>query len=333
MANSRVSVGLALSSPIVLTRNSATLQGARHLNWQQIRSRGAITNSSIACPHRFGVQAVAIAAISSQVLKPAVPTASQDIVRGFLQWPLWGRLGWLEVKRRYRRTVIGPFWSSISLATYVIAVGILGAGLWNQSVNEYLPFLVSGMLAWMFVSTIVTESCGLFINGSDLFGKFSFDYSLLAYALVWRNLITFLHNLIVYLVIVLLLAPQLITPNFFLVIPGMFLLLVGGVSVALLCGMLCLRFRDVAQVITSIMQIALLITPIFWPASSLGGTSRFIFVELNPCYRIIDVVRRPLLGSAPTLTSYAAVLGMVILAWLLAYIAFRRFRHRIAYWA
>jgi ABC-type polysaccharide/polyol phosphate export permease len=276
---------------------------------------------------------VAIAAISSQVLKPAVPTASQDIVRGFLQWPLWGRLGWLEVKRRYRRTVIGPFWSSISLATYVIAVGILGAGLWNQSVNEYLPFLVSGMLAWMFVSTIVTESCGLFINGSDLFGKFSFDYSLLAYALVWRNLITFLHNLIVYLVIVLLLAPQLITPNFFLVIPGMFLLLVGGVSVALLCGMLCLRFRDVAQVITSIMQIALLITPIFWPASSLGGTSRFIFVDLNPCYRIIDVVRRPLLGSAPTLTSYAAVLGMVILAWLLAYIAFRRFRHRIAYWA
>ena len=245
---------------------------------------------------------MAIAAISSQVLKPAVPTASQDIVRGFLQWPLWGRLGWLEVKRRYRRTVIGPFWSSISLAIYVIAVGILGAGLWNQSVNEYLPFLVSGMLAWMFVSTIVTESCGLFINGSDLFGKFSFDYSLLAYALVWRNLITFLHNLIVYLVIVLLLAPQLITPNFFLVIPGMFLLLVGGVSVALLCGMLCLRFRDVAQVITSIMQIALLITPIFWPASSLEGTSRFIFVELNPCYRIIDVVRRPLLGSAPTLS-------------------------------
>jgi ABC-type polysaccharide/polyol phosphate export permease len=279
------------------------------------------------------VQAVAIAAISSQVLKPPVPTASQDIVRGFLQWPLWGRLGWLEIKRRYRRTVIGPFWSSISLAIYVIAVGILGASLWNQSVNEYLPFLVSGMLAWMFVSTIVMESCGLFINGSDLFGKFSFDYSILAYALVWRNFITFLHNLIVYLLIVLLLAPQLLTPNFVLAIPGIFLLLVGGVAVALLCGMLCLRFRDVAQVITSIMQIALLVTPIFWPPNSLAGTSRFIFVDFNPCYRIVDLVRRPLLGNAPTLTSYATVLSMVIVAWILAFIAFRRFRHRIAYWA
>jgi ABC-type polysaccharide/polyol phosphate export permease len=289
--------------------------------------------SPAAFPHRLGVQAVAIAAITNQRLTPPVPTASQDLVRGFLQWPLWGRLGWLEVKRRYRRTVIGPFWSSISLTIYVIAVGILGAGLWNQSVNEYLPFLVSGMLAWMFVSTVVIESCGLFINGSDLFGKFSFDYSLLAYALVWRNLITFLHNLIVYLVIVLLLAPQLITATSFLVIPGMFLLLVGGVAVALLCGMLCLRFRDVTQVIANIMQIALLITPIFWPPSSLEGRSRFIFVDFNPFYRIVDVVRRPLLGSAPTFTSYAAVVGMLMLAWIVAYIAFRRFRHRIAYWA
>src|SRR5437762_11454589 len=107
-------------------------------------------------------------------LRLLVTTGPADLIDGLKRYDLWGRLGWLEVKRRYRRTVIGPFWSSISLAIYVIAVGILGSGLWNQSVNEYLPFLVSGMLAWMFVSTIVTESCGLFINGSDLFGKFSF---------------------------------------------------------------------------------------------------------------------------------------------------------------
>jgi ABC-type polysaccharide/polyol phosphate export permease len=279
------------------------------------------------------VQAVAIPAVSGQVLASPVPTASQDIIRGFLQWSLWGRLGWLEIKRRYRRTVIGPFWSSISLAIYVVAVGILGSGLWSQSVREYLPFLVSGMLTWMLISTIVTESCALFIHGSDLFGKFSFNYSLLAYALVWRSFITFLHNLIVYLVIVLSLAPHLMTTNFVLIIPGVLLLLLGGVPIALLCGMLCLRFRDVTQLITSIMQIILIITPIFWPPSSLEGTSRLVFVEFNPLYQVIDMMRRPLLGNAPTLISYVTVLGVVILAWLAAYLVFRRFRRRIAYWA
>ena len=100
-------------------------------------------------------------------------------------------------------------------------------------------------MTWMFISTIVMESCGLFVHGSDLFGKFSFHYSLLAYALVWRSFITFLHIQSVLLVIVLLLAPQLMTANFVLVIPGILLLLLGGVPIALLCGMLCLRFRDV----------------------------------------------------------------------------------------
>jgi homopolymeric O-antigen transport system permease protein len=276
---------------------------------------------------------LATATLSDRNLKSPVPTASQDIVRGFLKWPLWGRLGWLEVRRRYRRTVIGPFWSSISLAVYVIAVGAVGAGLWNQKLDQYLPFLVSGLLVWMLFSTIVTESCGLFISGSDLFGKFSFDYSLLAYALVWRNFITFLHNLVVYLLIVVVLAPRLLTPVVLLVIPGIVLLLIGGVAVALFCGMLCLRFRDLAQLITSVMQIALLITPIFWPPSSLTGASHLVFVEFNPWYRIIDVVRSPLLGNVPSLASYAAVLGMVVVGWTMTYVTFRRFRHRIAYWA
>jgi homopolymeric O-antigen transport system permease protein len=276
---------------------------------------------------------LATAALSEQNLKSPVPTARQDIVRGFLKWPLWGRLGWLEVRRRYRRTVIGPFWSSISLAVYVIAVGAVGAGLWNQNLDQYLPFLVSGLLVWTLVSTIVTESCGLFINGSDLFGKFSFDYSLLAYALIWRNFIAFLHNLVVYLLIVVVLAPRLLTPVLLLAVPGIVLLLTGGVAVALFCGMLCLRFRDLAQLITSVMQIALLITPIFWPPSSLAGASHLVFVEFNPWYRIIDVVRSPLLGNVPTLASYAAVLGMVVVGWTVTYVTFRRFRHRIAYWA
>jgi ABC-type polysaccharide/polyol phosphate export permease len=279
------------------------------------------------------VQAVEIATVSGQALTSPVPTATQDIIRGFLQWPLWGRLGWLEVKRRYRRTVIGPFWSSISLAVYVVAVGILGSGLWNQSTHEYLPFLVSGMLIWIFIFTIVTESCGLFIHGSDLFGKFSFNYSLLAYALVWRSFTTFLHNFIVYLIVVLSLAPQLLTTNFLMVIPGIALLLLGGVPIALLCGMLCLRFRDMSQLISNIMQIILFITPIFWPPSSLRGTSRLVFVEFNPLYQIIDLMRRPLLGNVPTLISYLTVLGMVIVAWLVAYLVFRRFRNRLAYWA
>ena len=43
----------------------------------------------------------------------------------------------------------------------------------------------------------------------------------------------------------------------------------------------------------------MLITPIFWSADNLTGVRQFVFVQLNPIYRLIDIVRSPLLGIAP----------------------------------
>ena len=89
--------------------------------------------------------------------EPLTTTAAKDFVEGLKQWELWGRLGWLEIKRRYRRTVIGPFWSVISIAVVVLVLGGLGAGLLSQPVGEYLPFLAAGMVVWT-PSTIISPS-------------------------------------------------------------------------------------------------------------------------------------------------------------------------------
>jgi ABC-type polysaccharide/polyol phosphate export permease len=286
-----------------------------------------------AIPGGPGVSMTSVPKTSSGSLRSLGLTAGQDIIGGLLKTQLWGRLGWLEVKRRYRRTLLGPFWTSISLAMYVIAVGIVGAGLWHQDINQYLPFLISGMVAWVLVSTIITEACSLLVSGNALFRNITFEYSILAYSLVWRNLIVFLHNLVVYVLIVGLLRPELISFTALLAIPGVMLVALNGVWIALLCGMLCLRFRDVTQLVTSLVQISMLITPIFWPPDSLSGTRRLIFVETNPLYHMVDIVRAPLLGKMPGLTSYVVIVVITGLGWYLAYIALRRFRRRVAYWS
>jgi ABC-type polysaccharide/polyol phosphate export permease len=266
-------------------------------------------------------------------LHSLVTTAGQDLVGGLSRTDLWGRLGWLDVKRRYRRTLLGPFWTSISLTFYVVAVGIVGAGLWHQNIREYLPFLVSGMIAWLLVSCIINESCTLLVTGHALFRNVKFDYSILAYALVWRNLIVFFHNLVVYVIIVGALKPGLIGFTALLAIPGVIFVGANGVWIALLCGMFCLRYRDVTQIVGSIIQIAMLITPIFWPPDSLEGVRRLFFVETNPLYHMVDLVRGPLLGEVPGPVSYVVVLLITAAGWLLTYRVFSHFRKRIAYWS
>lgn len=260
-------------------------------------------------------------------------TATQDILVGALKTELWLRIGWLEVKRRYGRTTLGPFWNTATLAIYTIVVGIVGSGLWHQNMHDYLPFLSSGMVVWALVSLIIIESCSLFISGDAYIRNFSFEYSILAYALVWRNFIVFTHNMAVFLIIALLLKPSLLGPVTLLAIPGLLLVLINGVWIALFFGMLCLRFRDVQYLMQTAVQVLTLITPIFWPPDSLSGSLRLAFVEVNPLYRLIDIVRSPLLGQLPEPSSYLAVLAITVVGWGGTYLFFRRFRRRIAYWS
>jgi ABC-type polysaccharide/polyol phosphate export permease len=266
-------------------------------------------------------------------LRSLSETAADDLLRGLRKRELWGRLGWLDVRRRYRRTMIGPFWTSITLAVYVLTVGTVGAAIWHQDIYDYIPFLVSGMIVWTLVSSIITDSCGMFIAGQSLFRNIRFEYSILSYALVWRNFLVLLHNFVVYFLAVLVLKPSLLSFTALLAIPGLALVLINGLWVSLLFGIICLRFRDVPPLVSSALQIAMLITPLFWPADTLTGMKRFVFVELNPLYHVVDVVRGPLVGRVPEAASYTVMVALAIGGWWLTYAMFKRFRKRIAYWS
>jgi ABC-type polysaccharide/polyol phosphate export permease len=264
---------------------------------------------------------------------PIATVPADDLVEGLRQWRLWARLGWLEVKRRYRRTMIGPFWSAISLGVFVAALGGVGAGLWSQHTRDYLPFLAAGMVVWVMVSSILGESCSLFIGGTSLFRQMRFNYSVLAYALVYRNAIVFAHNLSVYALVQLAFAPGKFGPVNLLALPALALVLMNAVWVALLVGMACLRFRDLQQLINTLIQIAMFATPILWPPESVQGITRILYVELNPLYHVIAIVRAPLMGELPSLTTCLAMLAMTVGGWGVTYAFFRYFRKRIAYWS
>lgn len=266
-------------------------------------------------------------------VRPLSSSAAEDLLNGLIHWELWGRLGWLEVKRRYRRTALGPFWSGISYGLFVGAFGVVGSGVLRQSAGEFTPFLAAGMLVWLLISAMVSEAGTVFVATSNVLRQIRLSYSVLVYALVWRNLLVFLHNLVVFLGVLLLASNQRPTLTMLLAIPGLFLLLLNGTWLTLLMGMLCTRFRDMQQVAINVLQIFMFITPIFWSPDLLAGTGREVIVRFNPIYYLIDIVRTPLLSGVPAPRSYEVVLAITALGWIATLMAFRRFRARIPYWA
>jgi len=260
-------------------------------------------------------------------------SAWQDLGLGLARWEVFARLGWFEVKRRYRRTIIGPLWGTLNLAVFILALGFVGGGILRKGISGYLPYLSVGMIMWVFISTVMNESCSLFIASQNLFRQMQLSYSSLAFALVWRNLIVFFHNIVAYLLFAILFAPHLFTVWAPLAIVGLAINVVNAVWVAMLLGMICLRFRDLQQLTTTFVQIAMFISPVFWTPDSLQGLRRLLFVELNPFYSLIEVVRRPLLGSVPGIEVYAMACFVTIVGCSVTFFFFSRFRKRIAYWA
>ncbi len=259
-------------------------------------------------------------------------TAVRDYVDGSKKWKFWLSLAYAEIRRRYRRTLIGPFWTTLSIAIFIGTMGIIFSMLWHQRINEYLPFFCSGYIVWTFLSVIVTDSCSTFIAMEAYMKQVSMPYSLYAFVVVSRNVMVFFHQIVVFIVVAILFHVQ-INHYTLLVLPGFLLLVLNATWIALALGLLCARYRDIQQVVTSLLQISMFVTPIFWAESQLGHTRiAKLIVDLNPIYHFISVVRYPLLGEAARPISWVADMTILLLGWFFTMHYLKRSYHKLIYW-
>jgi ABC-type polysaccharide/polyol phosphate export permease len=268
------------------------------------------------------------ASVPTSMAQLRLARARADLVEGLRRWELWGTLGWHDIRQRYRRSTLGPFWLTLSMGIMVGTLGFVYAGLFGHPLADYLPHLALGLIVWGFISGPITEGCNIFIGSEGVIRQLRAPMSAHVFRMIWRNLIILAHNMVIYFV---LLAAFGFWPGAaaLLAIPGLFILCLGGVWTGLLLGILSARFRDIPYMIASVIQILFLVTPILWSADQIGNK---LVVELNPLYHLIEVVRAPLLGQVPPLETWAVALGVTALGWLVALAFFVRFRERIAYW-
>jgi ABC-type polysaccharide/polyol phosphate export permease len=253
-----------------------------------------------------------------------------DIIAGLQAFDIWGRLGWRETRRRYRRTVFGPFWTTVSLMLIIAPLGFVWSHLWHKDLTTYLPYLTSGMIFWIFISGICTEGCPSFLAYEKLIKQLRISYTLLACAVVWRNTVVLFHNVIIY-VLVCVVCGIFPTWNTLLCLPGLALLCLNLVWVVIVLGTLCARYRDLQQLVAHVLQISMFLTPIFWTPDQLTGRMGIV-AEFNPLYHLIAIVRNPLLGVAPTELNWLAVILITAVGWTTAVLMLTKLRHRIVYW-
>ena len=255
--------------------------------------------------------------------------AMQDLKKAFCQYRIWLHLGWVDVKQRYRRSVIGPWWISLSMLIFIAMMGIVFSRLLDQSLDEYIPFFTAGFLFWTFLSSSVTEGAEIFKAHGGFIKQINLPHSLYIFKHIARQVIILLHNFVVYLLVC---AFFRFNPGltFLLVIPGFLLLLINVYWICSLVAMLSTRFRDIVPIIGSCVQIAFFVTPISWLPKLLDENS--MILKFNPLVYLLDIVRSPLLGVVPSAMSWSVCVAMAIIGCTISMVIFAFARSRIAFW-
>lgn len=255
---------------------------------------------------------------------------SSELFSGILHFKsIWHTLGWLDIKQRYRRSVIGPFWLTISTLIMVAALGLVYSVLFNQPLQAYLPYLAVGLIIWTLISTLILESCDVFIAAESMIKQVKLPFTVHVMRMVWRNLIILLHNVVVLVAVVLFFVKSwnlslMTVPLAILVIAA------NGLFLGLILGVFCTRFRDIAPIVVNVTQLTFFITPIFWNAEAL--TERAWVVKYNPIYHFIEIARLPILSGTVPLISWLVVSVITLVLAILAVVVMRHYHHRIAYW-
>lgn len=263
-------------------------------------------------------------------------TAFADLIQGAKQRELWFMLGIQDIKQRYRRSVLGPFWITIATGVMAAALGLLYSMLFQIPVAEFLPHVTVGLIMWNFISGAIKEGSTVFIDNEGLIKQLPAPLSVHVYRLVWRQTLFLGHNLIIWLLLIII-FPRHLGWEFFLFIPALALLLVNGVWVAMFFGIVATRFRDVTPLLEALTQLLFYVTPIVWMTNTLkdqGGAvaSRARIAEINPLYHYMEIVRAPMIGEPVAGYHWLIVIACTLVGIFVAGLAMRQWRFRVSYW-
>jgi lipopolysaccharide transport system permease protein len=256
--------------------------------------------------------------------------AVTDVYEGLKEWRIWFLLAWQDTKLRYRRSTLGPLWITLSMAVTIYTMGLLYGRLFKMDLSLYYPFLATGLLTWSLISSLLTEGASIFLEAEQFIKQVKQPYSIFVFRMVTKCFIVFFHNILVFIPIILFFNVKLNFHTLFIFL-SLAILWINGIVYSVIFAILGTRFRDIVQLIISLVQVVFFLTPIIWSPSVLPERYQYI-VKINPFAQFMELLRNPLLGSLPSAYAIFFITIVTLLGFFVSFVVFARYRARIPYW-
>ncbi|WP_282009512.1 ABC transporter permease [Brevundimonas aveniformis] len=260
---------------------------------------------------------------------PVMGGLISDFSAVWKDWRVWFLLANQDVELRYRRSLLGPFWISLAMFSLILGIALLYSQIFEQPFRDYVIFIGTGLLVWTLISGLLTDGSQAVIEVERYLRATRIPTTVLAARNAYRSSLILIHNALPILVLILWIRHGLPLTSL-LAIPGVMIILVFGFGATMVLAPLSARFRDLPQLIASVMQLMFFITPLFWRPSQLATDHPV--VQFNPLHHLVEIVRQPLEGHLPTPTNYLVAIGVAVAALLLGAATIQASRKKMFFW-
>ena len=254
---------------------------------------------------------------------------------------LVGNFAQRELRGKYKGSALGWFWSLLNplatLAVYALVFGFFlkfqppVAG--NGELENFAVYLFTALVAWNFFYAVVTGSIGALAGSGPLLKKIYFP----AFAPVigGAGATLFQTGIEVGLLIAVMVVLQNVSWTFLLLPYLLLLLALFSIGIGLLLAMLNVRYRDVAYLVTIVLNLLFYATPIIYPITLVPEVAQAPFglgevpvrqlYDLSPLTQFVEAFRDVVyLLQPPSLSRllYLTVVSAVV--FLLGFAYFQR---------
>ena len=214
---------------------------------------------------------------------------------------------------RYRRTMLGYFWTLINPLLMMTVTAVVFANLFKADIHTFAVFMFAGMVPWNCFNAMAIQSSGAFINNESLIKRIYLPKLLFPLSIAIALLIDSMLSLLALFVILFAIGAEPSWALFFL--PVSYLLLFLFAFGMMLCvSVLTVFFRDLQHVIVIAMQALFFLSPVLYEKTAFNGTIGWL-LAINPVTPFIALFRAPIrYGELPDFSTVGYAAGLCVLS-------------------
>jgi len=228
----------------------------------------------------------------------------------------WAYCALIDTSIKFRNNRMGFMWIFISNLIFVIILSGLYHAMMDVPLMDYALHLYFGITIWNFLNHTITQSSSIIESQRNYLGSPNISFIDLVFRSFVQNLIIFGHNFILVLICAFFVKSL---SGYAWVIPmllGLSLLGVVVILISIFCVLLSATLPDTKEILNAVFRVGFLATPIIWmvdKVTAIDSSKNIIryYVEFNPFYHMIEVVRGPVLGTDFVYSMYV-VFGMIL---------------------